>query len=96
MPKIVVEGKYPENNKTVCDECECIFQYYTREVHTDFTTPDEEAFFGGFGMYKWIRCPQCGNKVILDYSFEETDPFPGLTKLINKIKSKFKNKGEKK
>lgn len=92
MPDIIIKGNYPDNNKIECPECKCYFQYYTNEIITDITSPDEMDFLGGFGVHKWIKCPQCGCKVTLKYTFLEDEP--PLHSLCNFFRNIFK-KGRK-
>ena len=67
--KIIAPGTYPEENEKVCPECGCRFKYYNSEVHYETTTQDEESIFGGFGSYKWIKCPGCGKEIRFDVKF---------------------------
>ena len=67
--KIIAPGTYPEENEKVCPECSCRFKYYNSEVHYETTTQDEESMFGGFGSYKWIKCPECSKEIHFDVKF---------------------------
>ena len=67
--KIIERGKYPNENEKVCPECSCRFKYYNSEAHYETTTQDEEEFFGGFGSYRWIKCPECGKEIRFDVKF---------------------------
>ena len=71
MSEIIKHGGYPEDNICVCEECNCEFAYYDSEVTTEYTTPLEQDFLGGFGVYKWINCPECDAKCTLYCHFEE-------------------------
>lgn len=99
MAEIIKPGKYPEKNKHICEECKCEFRYYDSEVTTEFTTPDEESFLGGHGVYKYIYCPQCNTKCILHADFTEFDSFgnvmDGMKNLGAAIVNTFKRKGDK-
>ena len=92
---IIKKGKYPENNKADCKECNCRFKYYNSEIHVDVTDPDMSAFLGGIGVTKYVECPQCKSTVIIDSEFyEETSIIcEGIKKFVNKIKIIFKKKG---
>lgn len=50
MSKVIKHGTYPEENKITCNECGCVFKYFNSEIDVNMTTPDEEAFFGGFAI----------------------------------------------
>lgn len=91
MPEIIIRGHYPENNKVECPECKCYFQFYTEEVNVDMTTEDEMDLLGGFGVHKWIRCPQCNCKVTLSCEFTEDRPLESLHEFFRNIFRK-KNK----
>ena len=93
MPEIIKHGKYPEKNKHTCEECGCEFKYWNSEIKVDMTTPDEEAFFGGFGCMKTIKCPECGHLICLSYNFTESESF--IDKLCDIFKLKKKEKKEK-
>ena len=69
--KIIENGVYPKENIVECKECGCKFQYFNSEVVIDMTTPDEEAMFGGFGVYKHIQCPCCKRNVEISHSFKK-------------------------
>lgn len=71
MAKILKDGEYPEENKIICEECKCEFQYYNSEVKTDITTPDEQDFLGGFGVHKYINCPCCNYVCTISCEFEK-------------------------
>lgn len=71
MSQIIKKGKYPEKNKITCEGCGCLFQYYNKEVVIDMTTPDEQSFLGGFGVHKYIRCPQCNEVCTISCEFQE-------------------------
>lgn len=90
MSKIIEKGKYPEENKITCKSCNCIFQYYNSEIIVDSTTPDEAAFFGGYGVHRYIKCPQCNNICTISTDFFEDEP------LLNGLKKWFKSLLKKK
>lgn len=99
MAKIINNGYYPPENIAECDGCHCKFKYYNSEITIDTSTPDEEDLFDGFGISKYVKCPQCGNEVMVSCNFY---PNPSLgevikdklahSKLIKKIRIKFKKK----
>lgn len=95
MSKIIKPGDYPENNKVECDGCHCLFKYYNTEIHVDMTTPDEESLLGGFGIHRWVECPQCKNRVTLSCQFTESKPFEDFIEFFkNLFKRKEENNGE--
>lgn len=67
--KIIAPGTYPEENEKVCPECGCRFKYYNNEVKHESTNPDEEEFFGGFGSYDYINCPECNHEIHWNVKF---------------------------
>lgn len=69
--KILKDGTYPEENKIICKECNCEFQYFNKEIIVDMTTPDEESFFGGFGVHKYLKCPTCNSICTISTEFIE-------------------------
>ena len=71
MAEIIKHRGYPKDNICICEECGCEFAYYNTEITVDTTTPDEACFFGGFGVHKWIRCPECDAKCTIYCHFEE-------------------------
>ena len=87
--KIIEQGEYPKENIIKCKECNCEFQYFNSEIIVDMTTPDEEALFGGFGVYKHIKCPCCKGDVEISCSFEETVP------IMTRIKQWFEKRKRK-
>lgn len=91
MSKIILEGKYPDENTITCSECGCIFQYYNSEVITEITTPYEEDFLGGFGVYKHIHCPNCDNDCEIYCEFTENKSI--ITEIKEWICEKFNKVG---
>lgn len=91
MSQIIVPGHYPEDNKIECEDCHCLFKFYNTEIHTDITTPDEMDLLGGFGVHKWVECPQCKHHMTLSCTFTESRPFEDFMNFFRNI---FKRKGE--
>ena len=94
--KIVKPGKYPEDNRCVCESCKCEFLYYDMEVHTDMTTPDEVSMFGGFGVHQYVECPECKTRNTINYTFtEERDFIDSIIDWFKSIVNKIIKKEEK-
>lgn len=97
MATILRSGGYPKENIKICPECKCEFAFYNSEVHFEMTTPDEEAFFGGYGSHKWVECPECEAKVIFDVKFTPTrDWLQKFCRNMKYIKIKRERKKRKK
>ena len=62
--EVLHNGKYPDKNMIACDECNCIFRYYDSEVLIETSSLEEQEVFCGYGVTKYIKCPQCGYKNI--------------------------------
>lgn len=91
MPKIIKNGEYPEQNKIECEDCGCIFLYYNSEVEVSISSPDEQDLLGGFGVHKYIKCPECNHVCTISCDFIEDESFiesfiNGLKKLFNRKK----------
>ena len=60
--KIIEHGKYyeQENNIAKCN-CGCKFRYDEDEVTAQ--TQTEEVSYKDYRkyLYKWVKCPECGN-----------------------------------
>ena len=68
---ILKKGEYPKENVITCEKCGCEFQYYDTEITVNTTTPDEEGFFGGFGVHKYLKCPTCNAICTISTDFIE-------------------------
>lgn len=79
--KIIRHGSFPEKNTLTCEDCNCVFKYYNSEIDVNMTTPDEESFFGGFGISKSIKCPECKHINIISCDFTKTESW--VDKLCN-------------
>lgn len=90
MAHILEEGHYPEENKLECESCKCYFEYYNSEIVVETSTPLEMETFCGFGIHKYVVCPQCKHKNTIFCEFYPDEPVFG--KLIEKIKNIFKKK----
>ena len=95
VSEILIKGNYPEQNKVECPECKCYFQFYTQEIQVDMTTQDEMDLLGGFGVHKWIRCPQCNCVVTLQCQFTEDRPMQSLNEFFRNIFKKKKERNDK-
>ena len=95
--EILQKGEYPENNIRECEDCHCVFKYYNSEINIETSSVLEQETFCGFGITKYVKCPQCNHKNILSCNFYE-DPswLDALIDNIKSIKIKFKKKEGKK
>lgn len=87
--EIFEHGHCKPENIIICEECGCKFGYYNSDVIMDVTTPDEEALCGGFGVHKYVRCPECGHIYTL-----HTD-FTPYVSWVDKLYEWFKKRKEK-
>lgn len=69
--EIIKPGNYPEKNIIKCKECNCEFRYYNSEVIVEMSTPEEVDMFDGFGVYKYVNCPQCHTNCTISCDFTE-------------------------
>ncbi len=73
--KILKHGNYPEENKIICNECNCEFQYFGSEVKTEYSTYEEYETFGVFATFKYVICPECKHRIEIykniDYEHRE-------------------------
>lgn len=54
MIKIIEKGTTPPSRKMQCQNCGCKFSYQRTDIAVDNRCAD------------FVRCPQCGNKIIVD------------------------------
>lgn len=93
MAHILEEGHYPEKNKVECESCKCYFEYYDTEIVVETSTPLEMDTFCGWGIHKYVVCPQCNHKnTLLCEFYEDPSIFDGISRFIDKIKNIFKKK----
>ena len=76
--EVLHNGKYPDKNMIACDECNCIFRYYNSEILIETSSLEEQEAFCGYGVTKYIKCPQCGHKITTSCNFYP-DPAPQRT-----------------
>ena len=84
--KILKHGDYPEENKVICEECNCEFQYFNSEIQTKYSTFEEYETFGVFATFKYVTCPECKHRIKI-YRNVEYEHREGL---LAKIKKFFK------
>ena len=96
MAQIIQPGDYPEKNLMECDDCHCKFRYYTSEIMVDVTNMDEQAFLGGIGIHRYVKCPQCNNICTVSTEFIEDDPLiANMKRLARNIFKKGEDKDGK-
>lgn len=53
--------------KTTCDECSAELEYTAKDIKTqEIDYPFDDEYHTTF---KYIACPECGNKIILEEKF---------------------------
>ena len=77
--KVIKEGEYPEENKMMCQECNCEYLYYNNEIEFDKTV--NTATSNIVNCY-YVTCPCCKRKNRIKYEFIDLD------KEIAKLQSK--------
>lgn len=93
MSEIIINGDYPEKNIIECDECHCKFKYYNQEVTTETSSPLEMETFCGWGITKYIKCPQCNNRIIICCNFyPDPDPIGDIIDKFSNLSKKFIDK----
>ena len=99
--EVLHNGKYPDKNMIACDECNCIFRYYNSEILIETSSLEEQEVFCGYGVTKYIKCPQCSHKIMTSCNFypdpdqigDIIDRFSNLSKkFIDKIFKRNKKK----
>lgn len=85
---ILKQGKYPEENKIVCKECGCKFQYYNSEIITEISDSLEHEILGGIGVHKYLKCPTCDTTCTISYNFFEDKSI--FSEIAEWFKSKLK------
>ena len=59
--EIISGPEYPEKNIATCVECSCQFRYFDTEIERT-----NEEVFGNWVLSKSLKCPGCGNSILLD------------------------------
>ena len=91
--EVLHNGKYPDKNMIACDECNCIFRYYDSEVLIETSSLEEQEAFCGYGVNKYIKCPQCGHKITTSYNFyPDPDPIGDIIDKFSNLSKKFIDK----
>lgn len=91
MAKIIESGKYPEENIKTCPSCGCKFQYYYSEVITNTSDQSNDWYFDGYYVLKYVKCPQCKNKVTISQDFYDFSEPSWVDKLVEWVKKSWKN-----
>lgn len=87
---ILKQGKYPENNRIVCKECGCEFQYYNSEVITETSSIQEQEMLGGYSIRKYINCPNCKTNCEIYFKYYEDTYISFFTEIKEWFKNKFR------
>jgi len=91
--EIIKEGKYPEENKMTCNDCQCEFQYYDAEIITKTSTSLEQEMFCGLQIHKYLKCPQCGATcTIINNFYEDRNLLTEAKEYLEKRRKKLKIK----
>ena len=91
--EVLHNGKYPDKNMIACDECNCIFRYYDSEVLIETSSLEEQEAFCGYGVTKYIKCPQCGHKIMTSCNFyPDPDPIGDIIDKFSNLSKKFIDK----
>ena len=91
--EVLHNGKYPDKNMIACDECNCIFRYYDSEVLIETSSLEEQEVFCGYGVTKYIKCPQCGYKIMTSCNFyPDPDPIGDIIDKFSNLSKKFIDK----
>lgn len=91
--EVLHNGYYPDKNIIECDECHCKFKYYDSEVEIETSSLEEQEAFCGYGITKYIKCPQCSNRIIASCNFyPDPDPIGDIIDKFSNLIKKFINK----
>ena len=91
--EVLHNDKYPDKNMIACDECNCIFRYYDSEVLIETSSLEEQEVFCGYGVTKYIKCPQCGHKIMTFCNFyPDPDPIGDIIDKFSNLSKKFIDK----
>ena len=91
--EVLYTGNYPDKNRITCDECHCEFKYYDSEVQVETSSLEEQEFLCGYGITKYIKCPQCGHRIMTSCNFyPDPDPIGDIIDKFSNLSKKFINK----
>lgn len=91
--EVLYTGNYPNKNVTTCDECHCKFKYYDSEIEIETSSLEEQEFFCGYGITKYVKCPQCGHRIMISCNFyPDPDPIGDIIDKFNNLCKKIINK----
>lgn len=91
--EVLYTGDYPDKNIVECDECHCKFKYYDSEVQIETSSLEEQEIFCGYGVSKYIKCPQCGHRIMTSCNFyPDPDPIGDIIDKFSNLSKKFIDK----
>lgn len=91
--EVLYTGNYPNKNRITCDECHCKFKYYDSEIDIETTSLEEQEFLCGYGITKYVKCPQCGHRVMISCNFyPDPDPIGDIIDKFSNLSKKFIDK----
>lgn len=91
--EVLHNGDYPDKNIVECDECHCKFKYYDSEVQIETSSLEEQEIFCGYGVSKYIKCPQCGHRIMTSCNFyPDPDPIGDIIDKFSNLSKKFIDK----
>ena len=91
--EVLYTGDYPDKNIVECDECHCKFKYYDSEVQVETSSLEEQEFLCGYGVSKYIKCPQCGHRIMTSCNFyPDPDPIGDIIDKFSNLSKKFIDK----
>lgn len=91
--EVLYTGDYPDKNIVECDECHCKFKYYDSEVQIETSSLEEQEFLCGYGVSKYIKCPQCGHRIMTSCNFyPDPDPIGDIIDKFSNLSKKFIDK----
>lgn len=91
--EVLYTGNYPDKNRITCDECHCEFKYYDSEVQVETSSLEEQEIFCGYGITKYIKCPQCGHRIMTSCNFyPDPDPIGDIIDKFSNLSKKFIDK----
>lgn len=91
--EVLYTGDYPDKNIVECDECHCKFKYYDSEVQIETSSLKEQEFLCGYGVSKYIKCPQCGHRIMTSCNFyPDPDPIGDIIDKFSNLSKKFVDK----
>lgn len=87
--RIIKEGKIDSLEYT-CDKCGCVFEYIDSDIKHEWSDPDLSDLIGGTAYYEILKCPYCGEELVVKSNFTPYEHFS----FSKWIKSKFKKQGD--